>query len=539
MRSRLWRDGLSLSATAALAVLGLAPAITPAAAAGTAEQTYIVVTDTGNVDVAGMEARGHHVVGGAREAGFLIVRSSDPAGLALTGGVSAVAADRARYTAPGGAEAEAAGPEADPSALPAAPCASTTQSCGLQWDLDRIGVPSAWTVTRGDPQLSVAVLDTGMNSKHVNVPARYDVAGSRSEVRPNAVCAKDAATFASLEDFHGHGTWTGTHVAGRGNSLMTGIAPGVTYLNYRVLGACGFGYDSWVMQGMLDASLHGARIESMSLGGFLCAGGIVPGSFYCGTAQDVGQDPAVFHAYRKLVQFLDSRGTLVIAAAGNDSLQVDHHGAVSSHGTLADCKLAVDPCNDYFGLTEAPGGIPGVVGVAALNRVTAPSSTKYGQYGVGERDQLTYYSNWGPKVDVSAPGGARNGNVPRFDCLNSACARLGVSAPGKTDNPGDFGAWGTCGPTCYMYVQGTSMATPQVAGAAALALSARPHLSAGSLRQVLLQSVTPFASASATPGIEDNSASPLFGWDKDYDGAAIGNSLMGSGVISAAMAAGA
>src|SRR6202022_4237036 len=109
---------------------------------------------------------------------------------------------------------------------------------------------------------------------------------------------------------------------------------------------------------------------------------------------------------------------------------------VISHGTLALYKPIPHPANDLFGLSEAPGGVPGVVAVAAVNRVTAEGDdgeTVYGQCGVGRKDQLTYYSSYGERIDVSAPGGARNYNVPSFECLSAECRRLGPSSSTASD----------------------------------------------------------------------------------------------------------
>jgi subtilisin family serine protease len=328
---------------------------------------------------------------------------------------------------------------------------------------------------------------------------------------------------------------------------MTGIAPKSTLVNIRVLGACGFGLDSWVMAGMLYGNQIGAKVESMSLGGYLCAHGIVPGSAYCGNAADVGGDPIVWEAYQNLGNYLISHGTLVVAAAGNEHVQLDAHGTVVTHGTLALSSPTPDPFNDLYGLTEVPGGAPGVVAVAAVNRVTAEGvdgETVYGQFGVGSKDQLTYYSSYGERIDVSAPGGARNYNVPRLECLSANCSRLGRSSATATDNPGDFGAWGVnaagapCS-MCYTYVQGTSMATPQVAGVAALALSANPNLTSRSLARLLRRSVTSFIDPNATPGIAQDPDMPTFNFSLAYGEPGIPNRLMGRGVIDAAKAVGA
>ena len=91
---------------------------------------------------------------------------------------------------------------------------------------------------------------------------------------------------------------------------------------------------------------------------------------------------------------------------------------------------------------ETPGGIPGVVDVSSTGNVVAapsatcpagttgdtpdarrrlgsatckPASDLHQPTGVGRQNQLAYYSNYGPRIDIAAPGGARKFNIPRYD----------------------------------------------------------------------------------------------------------------------------
>lgn len=542
--------GLAVAGPLVLGLFATAPV--PVAAAS--EDNYIVLYGSSSqVQEDQVRATGATVTAKLGEAGLLGVRTSHPTALQQLPGVVGVAKDRMRYQIPQEQVTPFNEQQSDSSG-----CASTQSACALQWDLARIHVADAWNTTTGSAEVKVAVLDTGLNSTHQEVGANYDKAESKSFVQPTPGpfpigCPADATTYSSVEDFNGHGTWTGTHVAGVNGALMTGIAPKATLVNIRVLGACGFGADSWVMEGMLYGSKIGAQVESMSLGGFLCGHGVVKGSYYCGTKADVGTDQVLWKAYKQLISHMLDRGTVVVAAAGNDHAQLDATGQVVSHGTLADVTVGPDLANDFFGVTEAPGGVPGVVAVAALNRVTARAAsaaeTLFGQYGVGRRDQLSYYSNYGQRIDVSAPGGARNYNVPTFDCAfgstGAACRRAGPSSPTATDNPEDFGAWGVTGDpgsarcdNCYAFVQGTSMATPQVAGVAVLALSANPNLSAKKLVELLKRSVSPFANANATPPIETNPLKPTWNYSMAYGRPGIPNKWMGRGVIDAALAVG-
>src|SRR6185312_11751744 len=52
---------------------------------------------------------------------------------------------------------------------------------------------------------------------------------------------------------------------------------------------------------------------------------------------------------------------------------------------------------------------------AGINATCKPSSDAHQQPGVGLDNQLAYYSNYGPRIDIAAPGGARKFNLPLWD----------------------------------------------------------------------------------------------------------------------------
>ncbi|OLC84524.1 MAG: hypothetical protein AUH72_01630 [Acidobacteria bacterium 13_1_40CM_4_65_8] len=197
------------------------------------------------------------------------------------------------------------------------------------------------------------------------------------------------------------------------------------------------------------------------------------------------------------MRYARRHGTTIVAAAGNDHVRVGPGGLVLSHGSLT---LPGDSVIDFFGQYEVPGGVPGVVDVAASNNIVnapapacapdtgdapypvcKPVSDPHQPKGVGRENQLAYDSNYGPRIDVAAPGGARQFNLPGFD-------RGGTPGfPYTTAD--DFNAWEAFSTTsnwatqidcfvftgggfpadqCYSTIQGTSMAAPHATAVVAL-----------------------------------------------------------------------
>jgi subtilisin family serine protease len=106
---------------------------------------------------------------------------------------------------------------------------------------------------------------------------------------------------------------------------------------------------------------------------------------------------------------------------------------------------------------------------------------------VGARDQLAYYSSYGSRIDLAAPGGARRFNLPGWDGGDDNFLYGGWGSLGALANNGlicgdpiqsslfNFACFKLQG-AAFGWLQGTSMSTPNAVGVAALVLSAKPQL---------------------------------------------------------------
>lgn len=217
-------------------------------------------------------------------------------------------------------------------------------------------------------------------------------------------------------DGHGHGTHVAGIVAAAGNNGIgiAGAAWQIKLLPIKVLDSSGKGSESELAAGMQYAIDQGVKVLNLSLG----------------TPYDA---PIIKAALDNAA----AAGVLVVAAGGNS-------------GARCDYPMAVDAQSCSF-----PAAYPYAVGVAATNQFKTRAS----------------YSNYGPFVDVAAPGG--DSTSPVFSTLPSLL------------NPFTNPTPRCAAPPCFGTFAGTSQATPHVAGLAALMIASCPNISAASLESII------------------------------------------------------
>ena len=154
--------------------------------------------------------------------------------------------------------------------------------------------------------IKVAVLDTGFDMKHPDFKGR-------------SLTAFSFVPDEAVDDLHGHGTHCIGIVCGSSGlrDMRYGVAPEAQIYAGKVLNNGGRGAQAWILDGMTWAANNGCRVLSMSLGSK-----VLPGQSY-----DI--------AYERAAQFALSKGTLIVAAAGNDSRRSENQ--FSPVSSPADC----------------------------------------------------------------------------------------------------------------------------------------------------------------------------------------------------------
>ena len=134
------------------------------------------------------------------------------------------------------------------------------------WNYDQIRLPQAWSVTTGDSNIRVAVIDTGIDPDHPDLEGKIDLEN-----------AWDFTDDNDIEDFHGHGTHVaGTIGASTNNEIgVAGVMWEVELLPVKVFDASGRG-SNWTVrhptpllndQEDKPTNPRPADIVNMSLGG--------------------------------------------------------------------------------------------------------------------------------------------------------------------------------------------------------------------------------------------------------------------------------
>lgn len=305
-----------------------------------------------------------------------------------------------------------------------------------QWGPQQIQADRAWAAGyTGDPAVTVAILDTGVDYDHRELRGLVDLSRSKSFVPSDPVPPGDHEVM----DLHYHGSHVASTVVTR-SVTIAGVAPHTTLIGVKVLSWEGSGTFEGVINGIVYAADQDADVINMSLGAEF--------------DRNLEGAPALIRATRRGIQYAEKQGTLVVSAAGNSAIDLDGSGT-----------LVAMPCEVSTMCISATGPL--------LQQ---------------NHDQPAWYTNFGSSaIEVAAPGGNYNPDDPdreqgtwqQEDLVAGACSRRSLQVPQCAVN-NDFVAF-------YLFAAGTSMATPHVSGAAAVAVAknGRGTLSASQLANLL------------------------------------------------------
>jgi serine protease len=131
-----------------------------------------------------------------------------------------------------------------------------------QWNYEAISLPEAWEITKGSKDITVAVIDTGVDLDHPDLKEQL-VAGID-------LVSDDEDYFPGPEDRNRHGT----HVAGiigadsNNNLGIAGVNWKVNIMPIRALDSSGNGSNSTISSAIIWAVNHGADVINISVGSF-------------------------------------------------------------------------------------------------------------------------------------------------------------------------------------------------------------------------------------------------------------------------------
>ncbi|HUO93035.1 MAG TPA: S8 family serine peptidase [Rhizomicrobium sp.] len=301
-----------------------------------------------------------------------------------------------------------------------------------------------WNFSAGGKGVIIGMVDTGID---LNSPEFLDSMGN-SRVLPGYcvvssvnACTGDNAVGGDDTVFPGGDSTHGTHTTGIAAGLNVGIAYQASILPVKV---CGSNVDSCigVDQGIVWASQHGASVISVSIGGPVLA----------------QSDIANF-------QTAVANGSLLVVAAGNSGTK--------------------DPVSGFLGGAALADGVRGSMIVVGATGCNGPDPYSPGSCANGGYGGIASFSQV-PGTQCTVEG------TQRYCMANYFVVAPGVdiwSSVGNGSSPaGNYG-----------YLSGTSMATPFVAGVAAVIKGQWPQLTSQQVASIIFQTTDDLGAPGVDP----------------------------------------
>ena len=292
----------------------------------------------------------------------------------------------------------------------------------FNWGAEAMHAREAGAVAVERAPVTVAVVDSGVEDTHPDLEGRVDTQRS-VKCSVNGVATQDL--YGWRDEFY-HGTHVAGIIAANHNDIgIDGIDPQASIVAIQATNDNRLIYPEYVTCAFMWAADHGVDIVNNSYS-------MDPWVYWSPTDPE---QAAGLEAATRSIKYAQGKGLAVIAAAGNEGVNIDN--PTIDDGSPTDAP-APTKGRDVQGGIRVPSMIDGVAQVSALAQA----------YNVAPGLSLARadFSNYGTTIDFAAPGDQIYSTAPLLFYLSG-----------------------------YAVADGTSMATPHVSGVAALIKSVHPE----------------------------------------------------------------